>query len=132
MPVKGIKRVQMNTRKVLSDIAGQKTEKVILQALQEGEKHAVMITPVGKTSNLINHRHIDIKETATGVEGRLKYTSDYAAYVHEASGKLKGQPRSDGSGNYWDPNGEPEFLKKGFERDGLDEIKAIIKQGYKV
>ena len=33
MPVKGIKRVQMNTRKVLSDIAGIRTEKVLYLSL---------------------------------------------------------------------------------------------------
>lgn len=44
---------------------------------------------------------------------------NYAIFVHEASGKLKGQPRTgnhpDGTpkkGNYWDPNGEPKFLEK--------------------
>lgn len=44
---------------------------------------------------------------------------NYALWVHEASGKLKGQPRKgnhpDGTprkGNYWDPNGIPKFLEK--------------------
>jgi hypothetical protein len=36
MPVKGIKRVQMNTRKVLSDIAGIRTEKVLYEVMNAG------------------------------------------------------------------------------------------------
>ncbi|NDJ59448.1 hypothetical protein GWD52_21175 [Enterobacteriaceae bacterium 4M9] len=133
MPVKGIKRVQMNTQKLLGDIAGQKTETIIFDALQAGEKFAVLLTPVG-LSNLVNHRHIDTKITPTGVEGSLIYTAHYAAAVNAAKGTLKGKPRpaSRGGGSYWDPDGEPDFLRKGFERDGLAEIKAIIKQGYKV
>jgi hypothetical protein len=65
--------------------------------------------------------------------------------VHEASGKLKGQPRAHfgvpatglssaqkpkefgggtGTGNYWDPHGEPQFLTKGAndERDNVDAV----------
>jgi hypothetical protein len=46
--------------------------------------------------------------------------------------RKKPRPATARKGNYWDPDGEPDFLRKGFERDGLNEIKAIIKQGYKV
>lgn len=56
-------------------------------------------------------------------------------------GKLKGQPRAHfgktrdgtefgggtGKGNYWDPHGEPQFLKKGFDEE-RDAIDAVIKK----
>lgn len=131
MPVKGIKRVQMNTRKVLSDIAGIRTEKVLTEVMIVGAGHAATLTPV-HTSTLINSQYRKLEPLASGMTGRVGYTAEYAAAVNAAKGKLKGKPRPDGSGNYWDPNGEPDFLRKGFERDGLSEIKAIIKQGYKV
>ncbi len=131
MPVKGIKRVQMNTRKVLSDIAEIRTEKVLYQVMNAGANHAALITPV-KSSTLINSQYKRLEPMPSGMIGRVGYTANYAAAVNAAKGKLKGKPRPDGSGNYWDPNGEPDFLRKGFERDGLNEIKAIIRQGYKV
>ena len=53
---KGIKRVQMNTRKVLSDIAGIRTEKVLYQVMNAGANHAALITPV-KSSTLINSQY---------------------------------------------------------------------------
>lgn len=132
MPVKGIKRVQMNTRKVLSDIAGIRTEKVLYEVMNAGANHAALITPVAKTSVLINSQYKKLEPMPSGMIGRVGYAANYAAAVNAAKGKLKGKPRPDGSGNYWDPDGEPDFLRKGFERDGLNEIKAIIRQGYKV
>jgi hypothetical protein len=51
MPVKGIKRVQMNTRKVLSDIAGIRTEKVLYEVMNAGANHAALITPVENISS---------------------------------------------------------------------------------
>lgn len=131
MPVKGIKRVQMNTRKVLSDIAGIRTERVLYEAMTAGANHAALITPVA-TSVLINSQYKKLEPLPSGMIGRVGYTASYAAAVNAASGKLKGKPRPDGGGNYWDPDAEPDFLRKGFERDGLNEIKAIIRQGYKV
>ena len=80
------------------------------------------------------------------ITGRVGYSANYAAYVHKASGKLKGQPRAHfgvtsnrsefgpqkpkefgggtGTGNYWDPHGEPQFLTKGAndERDNVDAV----------
>ncbi|EBO3480371.1 hypothetical protein ADU13_21335 [Salmonella enterica subsp. enterica serovar Paratyphi B] len=131
MPVKGIKLVQMNTHRVLSDIAGIRTEKVLYLVMNAGANHAAVITPV-KSSTLINSQYKKLEPIPSGMIGRVGYTANYAAAVNAAKGKLKGKPRLDGSGNYWDPNGEPDFLRKGFERDGLNEIKAIIRQGYKV
>ncbi|MCP5727104.1 HK97 gp10 family phage protein, partial [Klebsiella pneumoniae] len=32
-----------------------------------------------------------------------------------------------GKGNYWDPHGEPQFLKKGFDEE-RDAITAVIKK----
>ncbi|MBJ6488855.1 hypothetical protein JGS09_24570, partial [Enterobacter cloacae] len=116
MPVKGIKRVQMNTRRVLSDIAGIRTEAVLFKVMTAGANHAALITPV-KSTNLINSQYKKLEPMPTGMMGRVGYTANYAAAVNAAKGKLKGKPRPDGSGNYWDPNGEPDFLRKGFERD---------------
>ncbi|UOY54099.1 hypothetical protein LCD43_25500 (plasmid) [Enterobacter asburiae] len=102
MPVKGIKRVQMNTRKVLSDIAGIRTEKVLYEVMNAGANHAALITPVAKTSVLINSQYKKLEPMPSGMIGRVGYAANYAAAVNAARGKLKGKPRPDGSGNYWD------------------------------
>lgn len=131
MPVKGIERVRMNTKKKLEEIAGPVTERVLTEVLIIGSGYASTMTPVD-TSTLINSQYRRLEPTSGGKRGVVGYTAGYAAFVHGASGKLKGLARPGGRGKYWDPKGEPEFLKKGFERDGLAAIKAAIKRGYKV
>jgi hypothetical protein len=89
------------------------------------------------TSTLINSQFREIDAGGVFITGRIGYSANYAAYVHEASGKLKGQPRAlrydpcratvrrrDRTGNYWDPHGEPQFLTKGAndERDNVDAV----------
>ena len=56
MPVKGIKRVQMNTRKVLAEIAGPRTERVLTEVMIVGSSHAALLTPID-TSTLINSQY---------------------------------------------------------------------------
>lgn len=89
MPVKGIKRVQMNTSRVLSDIAGIRTEKVLYQVMNAGANHAALITPV-KSSTLINSQYKRLEPLPSGMIGRVGYTANYAAAVNAAKGKLKG------------------------------------------
>lgn len=145
MPIRGGNKVRRNMRQTLRQIANDLTPTVVKEVLIIGEGYAAVLTPID-TSNLINSGFRTVTNTATGIVGVVGYTADYAAYVHEASGKLKGEPRSsvasfsarDGrtgfasnKGSFWDPDAEPQFLTKGFERDGLGEIKAHIRQRYK-
>ncbi len=47
MPVKGIKRVQMNTRRVLTDIAGTQCDSCpFYLVMNAGANHAAVITPL--------------------------------------------------------------------------------------
>lgn len=88
------------------------------------------MTPVAATSNLINSQFQEMMVNGTRITGRVGYSANYAVYVHEAKGTLKGKPRpaSQGGGNYWDPSGEPQFLTKGAndERDNVDA--AILRE----
>lgn len=121
-------------------ITGPMTEKCITTVLIIGGGYADTMTPVD-LGNLVNSRFRRVEKTADGWTGRYGYTADYAAAVHALSAKLKGQPRSSvksfntksgatafasQSGNFWDPMGEPQWLTKGFEREGLADIKAAI------
>lgn len=70
-------------------------------------------------------------ESVSGMGSRLGvvigYTSSYAPFVHEASGKLRGLPRPKGRGRFWDPQGkaEPQFLKNALT-ENADRILKII------
>lgn len=133
MPVKGIKQVRQNMSRTLGEISGQKAERAITEALIIGAGMAATLTPVD-TSNLINSQFRIVRRAADGVHGQMGYTANYAAAVHNASGKLDGQPRdpNDSSrGDFWDPNAEPEFLTKGFEMTRAD-IEAAIKRNMRV
>ena len=142
--VRGTQDVKRNMRKIVGKITGTMTEKAVTKILIAGQAASDAITPID-SGNLINSKFREVKRTTTGYRGTTGYTAEYAKWVHEMSGKLKGQPRAHfgktregvefgggtGVGNYWDPNAEPKFLKKGFERDAADEIQQIIKSSYK-
>lgn len=131
MPVKGIKQVQQRTTALLTKIAGPITEKVMYEVMITGGAYSDAITP-RDTSTLVNSRYIKINPISKGFVGKIGYAANYSQYVNDASGKLVHTQRPDGNGYYWDPAGEPDFLRKGFERDGLEDIKATIERGYKI
>lgn len=122
MPVKGIKRVQMNASRVLSDIAGIRTEKVLYLVMNAGANHAALITPV-KSSTLINSQYKKLEPMPSGMIGRVGYTANYAAAVNAAKGKLKGKPRPDGSGNYWDLTVSRTFSVKASSEMGSTRLR---------
>jgi len=131
MPVKGIKSVQITTKKLFGEITGPVTERVITEVMIVGAGYAAQITPI-HTSTLVNSQFRELRPMPEGMMGRVGYTASYASRVNAAEGTLKGKPRPDGSGNYWDPDAEPDFLRKGFERDGIDDIRSTIRRGYKL
>lgn len=132
MPInkQSIRRTKIKLHESIQDKTGAKTDTALRYILNEGIAAADTMVPVD-TGNLLKSHHAPIIQNGTGTVG---YTAAYAAAVHAKSGKLKGQdrpPHRNGSsrGKYWDPDGEPQFLEKGF-----DEIKpaipAIIKKVY--
>lgn len=115
------------------------SERAVYNVLQAGAAYSDMLTPVD-TSNLINSRYAPQIQRSDGkVSGTVGYTAEYAAAVHNMSGKLKGQPREafgkagfgggTGNGTYWSPDAEPKFLEKGFEMV-KPEIPAILRASY--
>jgi hypothetical protein len=131
MPAKGMEQVRSRLKAVFEEIAGPMTEECLTEIMVIGGGYSDSMTPVA-LSTLINSRYRKVERTPSGWSGRYGYTAAYAAAVHDKPGVLLGTstPRSPASlGNVWD-NGtggaEPEFLRKGFERDGIDEIKAAI------
>lgn len=129
MPVKGIERVRVRLKATFNDIKGQRTRDAVYTILSQGAGIAQTMTPI-EQGNLINSQtEPRLGETPTGINGIVAYTAEYAGAVHEAPGTLRGQERPSGSGQYWDPDGEPEFLTKGFE-EVKPAIPAILRRIY--
>ncbi|HIB7274371.1 TPA: hypothetical protein ACWXM4_001403 [Escherichia coli] len=144
MPIKGVKRVRERLKQELKEITDKKTHEVLWRVGMLAGGFAANMTPVD-TGFLINSQFQYIGNTAEGMQLRLGYTARYAEWVHDMPGKLKGQPRENfgrtsdgvefgggtGKGKYWDPNAEPEFLRKGIN-ENLGEITREIERGYQI
>jgi hypothetical protein len=137
MPVKGLDQVRKNLAKELRNIKGTLTEKALQEVLIVASGYAATMTPID-TSNLINSQVRQVWTIGSKVVGSLSYTAAYAAAVHDAKGTLKGTntPRSatnPSRGNVWDPDAEPEFLRKAFEdSDARRDIDATIERHMKL
>lgn len=129
MPIRGLKEARQRTREAFGTI-GKKASRTMVEILIAGRSYTLMLTPID-TSNLVNSAFIDVRTRKNGVSGRFGFTAAYAAAVHGMPGTLKGQPRPDGNGNYWDPDAEPEFVRKGFE-DNRRQLDAVVQRGMKI
>lgn len=131
MAIRGIERVKANFKRAIEDVDGRRTEGAVYAILSQGGAIAQTMTPVD-TSNLINSQYApQISQSKGKTTGTIGYTAVYAEAVHEAPGTLKGLPRPNGNGDFWDPNAEPGFLEKGF--DELEpSIPGILSRHYKV
>jgi len=130
MPVKGISQANKELDRISNQICEAMLQKGLYIAATVGAGYATLLTPVD-TSNLINSQYIKVNNSADGVSVSTGYTANYAAAVHSKPGKLKGKPRANKNGKYWDPQAEPEFLSKGFN-DNLNEIWSAFNKAMKL
>lgn len=129
MATRGIKQVKNNLRRLQAEIQGRRTEAAVYAVLSQGGAAAATMTPVD-TSTLINSHFVEIKAEGDKVTGRNGYSAEYAAAVHSAPGTLQGQDRPKNRGKYWDPGGEPHFLKAGFDQIAAD-VPRILRNAYR-
>lgn len=108
--IKGINEAIARTSQIVDEITAVKVVRALKSATYIIRTESATITPI-ETSTLINSQFDTIEVNGTRVTGKVGYSANYALYVHNASGKLKGQPRPSGKGVYWSPNGEPKFLE---------------------
>ncbi len=134
--LKGLEEVNRNLKKRLEQIGGPMTEDFVTAVVLQIRARSAALTPV-MTSNLINSAFHRVYATPMGYAGEMGYGAKYAVFVHEAPGtlmgtntpRIKSEPRW---GNVWDPNGEPEFLKKGLEEVIAKDLSSIIASEYKI
>jgi hypothetical protein len=130
MPVKGLNTVNRKLNNLANEVFSDKAEMALYTAGNAGAGFATLMTPID-TSILVNSQFIQ-----TGIEGdraftKVGYSASYAAAVHDKKGTLKGKPRANGNGSYWQPSGEPQFLTKGFEENQREVFNAF-KQAMKL
>lgn len=112
----------------LRGIGVRDTERAVTKILIQVGLNTAQYIPID-TSFLINSQYRKVEQTATGYAGEIGYGAKYAAAVHNASGKLKGQPRPKNRGVYWGPSGEPKFLEKGVD-DTTPQLNQILREEY--
>lgn len=131
--VKGVKQVSNNINRMIDSFEGRRTVRAVYSALYYIGLVSTEKVPIA-TSTLLNSQFRDVIAQSGRVTGKIGYSANYAAAVHEAKGVLLGTktPRSvdpgkqPGSmGNVWDVTGEPKFLEKPAE-DARAKIHEII------
>nr|DAL51217.1 MAG TPA_asm: Minor capsid protein [Caudoviricetes sp.] len=137
--VKGINETITKINRIIDDVKGVRIIRALYIISEQVLESASVITPID-TSMLVNSRYIDFDTSGGRITAKVGFSAAYAAYVHDAPGKLKGQPRAHfgttragkqfGGGTeqgiYWGPGGEPQFLKKGLQqvRPHIPELMA--------
>lgn len=114
--VKGISQAKKNLNALVGDIQGRKVVRAMQSALIIGGSQATLYTPID-TSTLINSQFREITVNGNRVTGRVGYSANYAAYVHDPS-----VPQ-----NFRRATARKEFLTKGFD-DTCRQIDAAIKK----
>lgn len=89
------------------------------QALVIGAAEAAVRTPID-TSTLLNSQYREVSTSGGQVRGRVGYTAEYAAIVHDPE-----HPQ-----NFRRPSAEKEFLVKGFAA-ARPQIDAVLKGAIK-
>lgn len=130
MAIKGLAQVRRNVNRQLKLVIPSQAEKALHVATAIVGGYASMMTPID-TSTLINSQYRRVQVEYGKVVAAIGYTAKYAAYVHEAKGKMKGIPRQSGRGNYWSPDAEPRFLSKAGD-DNLQEIDSAVLEAMKI
>lgn len=101
------------------DRTQQRGVRGMTQALILGASEASVLTPID-TSNLLNSQYRNVQQDGDAIRGRVGYTADYAAAVHDP----------DNPQNFRRASAEKEFLSKGFERSEPN-IRRVLTEAIK-
>lgn len=113
--VKGVKQVARKVNRAIDNTQDRKVVRALTSAMIIGGSQAAIYTPID-TSYLINSQFREIVINGTRITGRVGYTANYAAYVHDPS-----VPQ-----NFRRSTAQKEFLTRGFEdeRELIDRTIA--------
>lgn len=128
--INGVKAAQRRLDAVVEDVRTRKAVRAIKSAMFIIGAESALMTPMD-TGTLVNSQFQETMINGTRITGRIGYSANYAVYVHNASGIMKGLPRPNNRGNYWDPSGEPKFLTKAAEKTRR-QVDDIIRKEMKL
>ncbi|WP_105629744.1 hypothetical protein [Cronobacter malonaticus] len=114
--VRGIAQAKANLDALINDVQGRKVVRAVQSTLLIGGAQAALYTPID-TSTLLNSQFREIDANGTKVTGRVGYSANYAAYVHDPN-----VPQT-----FRRATARKEFLTKGFE-DTREQIDRVMKQ----
>lgn len=131
MAIKGVEKVKANLKKTFKDIDGTRTHAAVHALLSEIKAESDTKTPID-TSFLVNSSYLPkIFKHSDSTRGYVGYMAEYAKWVHDKPGTLKGELRPMNKGTYWAPDGEPQFLLKAGEYVATI-ANRILKEVYRV
>lgn len=108
--VKGVSKAVKKLDSIVNNITGRKVVRALQSAMIIGSSQAALYTPID-TSYLLNSQFREIVVNGTRITGRVGYSANYAAYVHDPAVVQ----------NFRRATAQKEFLTKGFE-----DTRALI------
>ncbi|MFP1783148.1 HK97 gp10 family phage protein [Lonsdalea quercina] len=114
--VRGVQQVSRKVNQAIDDIQDRKVVRALTSALIIGSSQAAIYTPID-TSYLLNSQFREIVINGMRYTGRVGYSANYAAYVHDP-----GNPQ-----RFRRATAEKEFLTKGVE-DKIGLIDSTIQK----
>ncbi|MFP1749187.1 HK97 gp10 family phage protein [Lonsdalea quercina] len=114
--VRGLQQVSRKVNQAIDDIQDRKVVRALTSALIIGSSQAAIYTPID-TSYLLNSQFREIVINGMRYTGRVGYSANYAAYVHDP-----GNPQ-----RFRRATAEKEFLTKGVE-DKIGLIDSTIQK----
>ena len=116
--VKGIKQVSRNVNRAIDTIQDRKVVRALTVAMVVGSGRASLYTPIGDTSVLINSQFREIVVNGTRITGRVGYSANYAAYVHDPNIPQR----------FRRSTAQKEFLTKGFEEERSEIDRSVARE----
>ena len=116
--VKGIKQVSRNVNRAIDTIQDRKVVRALTVAMVVGSGRASLYTPIGDTSVLINSQFREIVVNGTRITGRVGYSANYAAYVHDPNIPQRFRRLT----------AQKEFLTKGFEEERSEIDRSVARE----
>ena len=114
--VKGTQDCINQLNSTIGDVQGRKAVRAIQSALLIGGTRAALYTPID-TSTLINSQYREMFVNGSRLTGRVGYSANYAAYVHDPNHPMK----------FRRSTAKKEFLYEGF-KDERETINQVIRQ----
>lgn len=114
--VRGARECINQLNSIIGDVQGRKAVRAIQSALLIGGTRAALYTPID-TSMLINSQYREMFVNGTRLTGRVGYSANYAAYVHDPNHPMR----------FRRSTARKEFLYQGF-RDERETINQVIRQ----